>query len=175
MSTGFWGYFVSTKEIVDIYLDAGGELHSIRPNTVAASNIARRSIVEYLMPGRVRVYLDTMDSKGAAECGLTFMIGPDDIELDDIPEDLLKRCYGMFLRDPDHFIREKKPKWKGFRIYRCERDEETIGMLENLDFLEYVFFATRWCSSSNLKTDSILQVRRGPRLSAMKCSGRGRC
>jgi hypothetical protein len=49
----------------------------------------------------------------------------------------------MFLRGPNHFIREKKPVLKGFRIYRCERDGETIGMLEDLDFLEYVLFATR--------------------------------
>jgi hypothetical protein len=143
MTKGFWGYFVSRKDLVDIYVDAGGELHNLRSTSLEASNIARRSVVDYLMPGRVRVYLDTMEANGAQTCGITFMIGPDDIRLDDIPKDMLKRCDDMFLREPDHFIRQTKPEWKGYRIYRCEREGKFIGTLENLDFLEYVFFVTR--------------------------------
>jgi hypothetical protein len=147
-TTGFWGYFVTRKELVDIYLDAGCELQSIDPESIDASRIARRCVVDYLMPGRVRVFLDIMNSEGSEECGLTFIIGPNNIKLDDIPNDLLGRCWGMFLRDPDHFIREKKPEWKGYRMYRCEREGKPIGLLENLDLLEYVFFAA-WCYLSH--------------------------
>jgi hypothetical protein len=136
----FWGYFVSRKELVDIYLEAGGELHSVPEHSVEASNIARRSVVEYLMPGRVRVYLDIMEANGTQACGITFMIGPDNVALDDIPKDLLRRCDDMFLREPDHFIRQFMPEWKEFRIYACEREGKSIGTLESLDFLEYVLF-----------------------------------
>jgi hypothetical protein len=138
MTQEFWGYFVSRKELIDIYLDAGGELHSVPQTSVEASNIARRSVVDYLMPGRVRVYLDIMEVNGSQACGITFMIDPNNIGLDEIPKGLLERCDDMFLREPDHFIRQMKPEWKGFRIYACERRGKFIGTLESLNFLEYV-------------------------------------
>jgi hypothetical protein len=104
-----------------------------------------------------------MKSTGAAECGLTFMISPNDIELDDITKDLLERCWDMFLRDPDHFIREERREWKGYRMYRCEREGKNIGLLENPDLLEYVFFAV-WSCDPKSQRFLYWQVRQTARL-----------
>ncbi|KAG8746243.1 hypothetical protein FRC10_005492 [Ceratobasidium sp. 414] len=141
MSDHFWGYFVTTDEIIEIYLDAGGPLGDLRRGSATLTHLARRCIFKYLLPGRIRVYIDdaTIGDKGVI--GITYKIGLDNAKLEDVPKDLLKRCNDMFLHGPDLFLRLEGPSWwEDCRMYEWRRGDKVIGLLENLDLMEYVLF-----------------------------------
>ncbi|KAG8738145.1 hypothetical protein FRC10_007238 [Ceratobasidium sp. 414] len=142
MSDRFWGYFVTTDEIIEIYLDAGGPLGNLRRESATLTHLARRCIFEYLLPGRIRVYIDDATIGDEDAIGITYKIGPDNAKLEDIPKDLLKRCNDMFLHGPDLFLRLESPsRWEDCRLYEWRRGDKVIGLLENLDLLEYVLFS----------------------------------
>jgi hypothetical protein len=132
----FWGYFVTFDELINIFLKAKGSLRSVDRDSFEATVTARQAIFQFLMPGRVRVYLDDFQrNDGTSNVGITFIIGPNDAELD-IPITLSKRCERIFSRHPDHFVRLKKRKYRGHRVYSCLREGQTMGLLQSLEFLE---------------------------------------
>ncbi|KAF8597567.1 hypothetical protein BDV93DRAFT_610331 [Ceratobasidium sp. AG-I] len=124
MSDWFWGYFISFEELVVIFKDAGGILSPMAEALVAhAEREARRSIFKYIMPGRIQVLHTRLDRV----LGYTFVIGLDDIELEDIDKHLRRRCRDMFLRDPDRFMYTDDPD-----VYTLEHD----GVVHQLRYLD---------------------------------------
>lgn len=131
MPKWFGAYFVSYDEIVQIFQDAGGTLSdaAIRQK-MHAERQARRAIFNYIMPGTIRVNVNLLDEVG----GFTFIIGPDDVEYEDIDKELLDRCEDMFLGEPDRFMSTDDPY-----EFTLERDGKT-HVLEYVDYVEYVPF-----------------------------------
>ncbi|KAF8597568.1 hypothetical protein BDV93DRAFT_513248 [Ceratobasidium sp. AG-I] len=126
MPNWFWGYFVSYEGLVDIFLDAGGILNPTAKILKSHARIqARRCIFKYLMPGRIQILLTYLDGV----CGLTFVVGPDDVELKDLDQSLLRRCWDMFLGNPGRFIYTDDPD-----VYT----REINGVVHRLDYLEDV-------------------------------------
>ncbi|KAG9082926.1 hypothetical protein FRC06_004774, partial [Ceratobasidium sp. 370] len=136
MSKHFLGYFVTRKELAEIYFDAGGPPSDYDQDSMGLTHLARRCIFKYLLPGRIRVYLDVGVIDGKESVGITFKIGPNNANLEDIPKDLLTRCNDMFLRDPDLFVHQHNPeKWPDDRVHEWRQGDKVIGLVENLDLL----------------------------------------
>ncbi|KAF8597569.1 hypothetical protein BDV93DRAFT_513249 [Ceratobasidium sp. AG-I] len=132
----FWGYFVSYKELVKVFLDAGGIFTpTARSHEEHARPQARRCIFKYLMPGHIQITLNYLDGV----CGLTFIVGPDDIKLDGIDKRLRSRCRDMFLRDPDQYMYTDDPD-----VYTLEK-EGLVHQLEYLDDVECDETADWYC------------------------------
>lgn len=127
MPRWFWGYFVSYKELVEIFLDAGGTLSpSAKLQDIHAERQARRCIFKYLMPGHIEITLNHLDGAG----GFTFKIGPKSVKLKDIDKHLLSRCWDMFLRDPDQFMYTDNPL-----VFTTEHNGE-VHRLDHLEDIE---------------------------------------
>ncbi|KAG8697793.1 hypothetical protein FRC08_006322 [Ceratobasidium sp. 394] len=137
MADHFWGYFVTTEEIAEIYLDAGGPLGDLRKDSATLTHLARRCIFKYLLPGHIRVYIDNATAGDEDVTGITYKIGPDNAKLRDIPKDLLARCDDMFLHGPDLFLRLEGPSWwEDGQLYQWRRGDKVMGILEHLDLIE---------------------------------------
>lgn len=131
MPNWFWGYFFSHRELVEIYLDTGGVLDASGLRyKIHAELQARRSLFNYLMPGTIRTTLNVVDGI----YGVTFIIGPGDVELEDMDRRFLSRCWDMFLREPDRFRYTNHPEV--FAFHRDGKDQELIW----LDYIEYFHF-----------------------------------
>ncbi|KAG8736253.1 hypothetical protein FRC10_009545, partial [Ceratobasidium sp. 414] len=110
LANHYWGYFFSNKELIDIYVRAGGQLGRFEGNTVMSAKLAERGIFGYLWPGRIRVYygFTCVDDKPVP--GMAFLIGRDNTKVEKIAKGLLGRCRDMFQRDPDQFVRLANPE-----------------------------------------------------------------
>ncbi|QRW06135.1 hypothetical protein RhiLY_05134 [Ceratobasidium sp. AG-Ba] len=115
-----------------MFVDCGGDLSGYTKNTFEVTHLIRRSFFQYLLPGRVRVYFDDAVINGRQTTGITFKIGDDNAKLEDIPRDLLLRCFDIFTFYPDEFIQNLPNK----RQYQWRRGDEVKGMVTNADFLE---------------------------------------
>ncbi|KAG9102384.1 hypothetical protein FS749_004170 [Ceratobasidium sp. UAMH 11750] len=137
MAKHYWGYFFPRAELTDVFLDAGGTFGKLHKNSMTVTHLARQSIFDYLMPGRVRVYFDAAQIDDQVITGVSFLIGPDNAEFEDIPKDLLKRCREMFADDPDKFVRyTANPEWRHARVFEWWQDGELKGLVQNLHFME---------------------------------------
>ncbi|KAG9076613.1 hypothetical protein FRC06_009410 [Ceratobasidium sp. 370] len=146
MAKHYWGYFFPREELVDVFLDAGGTFGKLRRDSMTVTHLARQSIFDYLRPGHIRVYFDAAKINDDVVTGVSFLIGPDNAEFEDIPKDLLQRCRDMFADDPDKFVRHTaNPEWANARVFEWWQDGEMKGLVQNLHFMEYVFL---FCSDS---------------------------
>ncbi|KAG8738143.1 hypothetical protein FRC10_007236 [Ceratobasidium sp. 414] len=155
MSNHFWGYYVTREEIAEIYLDVGGPLGDLRKDSMDLTHLARRCIFKYLLPGRIRVYIDMSIIDGEDAVGITYKIGSNNTKLENIPKDLLARCNDMFLREPDLFLRVSgPPRYEDGRLYEWRRGDQVMGLIENLDLMEYKLFSDGPTERYNIEAES---------------------
>lgn len=111
---------------MEIFLDAGGILNPTAKTLASHARCqARRCVFKYLMPGRIQILFTRLEGV----YGYAFVIGQDDVELKDIDQSLLRRCWDMFLRNPDRFKYTDDPD-----VYTHERN----GVIQKLDYLDDV-------------------------------------
>ncbi|KAG9123436.1 hypothetical protein FRC07_014947 [Ceratobasidium sp. 392] len=132
----YWGYFFSSKELVDIFVRNGGKLGRFKGNTVMSSKRAERSIFGYLWPGRIRVYYGCGGDDKAVP-GMSFLIGRDNANVEQIEKGLLARCRTLFERDPDQFFRLDDPEDPEKFEFEWRREGRVIGRVMHLEFVEY--------------------------------------